>query len=145
MTLSETWPQRHHLISGRLRIRRSQLGLTQKQVVARLARIGVQTSNRALSGFEHGSGVDQGRLPELAVALDCTVTYLLGLTDNPANWVPDSAGTIPGETPPNRRPGGGPGPIESRPAEPPVDRTKDHCWILGLDVPDRLPGRPAGP
>jgi hypothetical protein len=39
--------------------------------------------------MEHGQGIDVGRLPELAVALDCTVTFLLGLTSDPTRWVPD--------------------------------------------------------
>jgi transcriptional regulator with XRE-family HTH domain len=79
---------RHLLITQRLRERRDDLGLTQKQIVTRLARCGLQTTNRALSSLEHGSGLDVAKLPELAIALDCTVTYLLGLTDNPHSWLP---------------------------------------------------------
>lgn len=80
---------RQLLITQRLRDRRCDLGLTQKQVVTRLARCGVWTTNRALSSLEHGAGVDVARLPELARALDCTVTYLIGLTDDPHRWEPD--------------------------------------------------------
>ncbi|HEV2886520.1 MAG TPA: helix-turn-helix transcriptional regulator [Jatrophihabitans sp.] len=84
---------RHLLITQRLRERRDDLGLTQKQIVTRLARCGLQTTNRALSSLEHGSGLDVAKLPELAIALDCTVTYLLGLTDDPHSWLPaESAG-----------------------------------------------------
>jgi transcriptional regulator with XRE-family HTH domain len=79
---------RHLLITQRLRERRDDLGLTQKQIVTRLARCGLQTTNRALSSLEHGSGLDVAKLPELAIALDCTVTYLLGLTDDPHSWLP---------------------------------------------------------
>lgn len=79
---------RHLQITQRLRQRRDDLGLTQKQIVTRLARCGLQTTNRALSSLEHGSGLDVAKLPELATALDCTVTYLLGLTDDPHSWQP---------------------------------------------------------
>src|ERR1700712_1190705 len=79
---------RHLLITQRLRQRRDDLGLTQKQIVTRLARCGLLTTNRALSSLEHGSGLDVAKLPELATALDCTVTYLLGLTDDPHSWQP---------------------------------------------------------
>ncbi|GAB2570752.1 helix-turn-helix domain-containing protein [Kribbella endophytica] len=105
---------RHLIVTHRLRTRRMQLGLTQKQVVTRLARRGIRTTNKTLSSFEHGAGVDVVRLPELAAALDCTVTYLLGLTEHPAHWEPDH--------------------------HPPVRRTPDTTtpsWILGPDIPNR--------
>lgn len=85
----ESWSGRQLLITQRLRDRRADLGLTQKQVVTRLARCGVRTTNRALSSLEHGAGVDVAKLPELAAALDCTVTYLVGLTNDPQCWEPD--------------------------------------------------------
>jgi transcriptional regulator with XRE-family HTH domain len=85
----QPWTGRHLLVTQRLRHRRDELGLTQKQVVTRLARVGVITTNRALSSLEHGSGLDVAKLPELAHVLDCTVTYLVGLTDDPHSWVPD--------------------------------------------------------
>ena len=85
---------RHLVVSERLRIRRRMLHLTQKEVVARLRRLGVATTNKSLSSLEHGAGLDVGKLPELARALDCTLTYLVGLTDDPARWEPDS-GTWP--------------------------------------------------
>ena len=69
--------------------RRRELGLTQKEVVARLRRIGVVTTNKALSSLEHGAGLDVCKLPELARALDCSLTYLVGLTEDPASWEPD--------------------------------------------------------
>lgn len=71
--------------------RRHELGLTQRDVVERLEILGLATSNRTLSAMEHGQGLDVGRLPELAIALDCTVTYLLGLTADPTRWAPDDA------------------------------------------------------
>ncbi|GAA3587034.1 hypothetical protein GCM10022235_67230 [Kribbella ginsengisoli] len=107
---------RHLILTHRLRARRVELGLTQKQVVTRLARRGIRTTNKTLSSFEHGAGVDVVRLPELAAALDCTVTYLLGLTEDPTQWSPDHP------TPLLR-------PIPATPAT--------GNWILGPDVPTR--------
>jgi hypothetical protein len=74
------------------------LGLTQQDVVDRLADMGVAATNRSLSAMEHGQGLDVGRIPELAAALECTVTYLLGLTMDPHRWEPD-------EEPAQPRPG----------------------------------------
>lgn len=81
--------RRHLEVSQRLRERRRMLGLTQKQVTSRLGRLGIASSNKSLSSLEHGAGLDVARLPELAAALDCTVTWLLGLTDDPHGWEPD--------------------------------------------------------
>jgi transcriptional regulator with XRE-family HTH domain len=86
---TELGARRHLVVSQRLRERRRALGLTQKQVITRLARLGVTSSNKALSSLEHGSGIDVAKLPELAAALDCTVTWLLGLTEEPTSWEPD--------------------------------------------------------
>jgi transcriptional regulator with XRE-family HTH domain len=88
-TYDELGAHRHLLISERLRLRRRELGLTQKEVVARLRRMGVVTTNKALSSLEHGAGLDVCKLPEIAHALDCSLTYLVGLTDDPAAWEPD--------------------------------------------------------
>lgn len=82
---------RHLVVSERLRERRRALGLTQKEVVARLRRLGVATTNKALSSLEHGAGLDVAKLPELACALECTLTYLVGLTEDHASWTPDRA------------------------------------------------------
>jgi transcriptional regulator with XRE-family HTH domain len=101
--------------------RRHVLGLTQCDVVERLIALGVAATNRTLSAMEHGQGVDVGRLPELAVALDCTVTYLLGLTEDPRRWVPDDV-SVPVTIDITR----------------PLDSSNDHpSWILGPDIPDR--------
>lgn len=70
-------------------MRRRELGLTQKEVVARLRRIGVHTTNKAVSSLEHGAGLDVSKLPEIARALDCSLTWLVGLTDDPHAWQPD--------------------------------------------------------
>jgi transcriptional regulator with XRE-family HTH domain len=111
---------RHLILTHRLRARRLELGLTQKQVVTRLARRGIRTTNKTLSSFEHGAGVDVIRLPELAAALDCTVTYLLGLTEDPSQWNPDQ-----------------PSPLVRPSAATPVTGN----WILGPDVPARTAHR----
>lgn len=86
---SPSTPDRFLVLTSRLRDRRRSLGLTQQEVVRRLETLGVMTTNKALSSLEHGAGIDAGKLPEFAAALDCTVTYLLGLTDDPASWQPD--------------------------------------------------------
>jgi transcriptional regulator with XRE-family HTH domain len=86
----ELGSHRHLVVSERLRLRRRQLGLTQKEVVARMRRLGVGTTNKALSSLEHGAGLDVCKLPELAQALECTLTYLVGLTADPARWEPDA-------------------------------------------------------
>ncbi|WP_185443262.1 helix-turn-helix domain-containing protein [Kribbella qitaiheensis] len=117
----DLYVDRHLIVSHRLRIRRLQLGLTQKQVVTRLGRRGIRTTNKTLSSFEHGAGVDVVRLPELAAALDCTVTYLLGLTEEPTHWEPDHLNAHRSTT--------------QRPA------IATGNWILGPDVPARAPQR----
>ncbi len=107
---------RHMIITQRLRERRDDLGLTQKQIVTRLAKCGLQTTNRALSSLEHGAGLDVAKLPELAIALDCTVTYLIGLTEDPHSWVPDPI--TPALAGP-RLPAAAPAPPPSAPAPSP--------------------------
>lgn len=86
--------QRHWVCALQITERRHQLGLTQRDVVDRLDTLGIAATNRTLSAMEHGQGMDVGRLPELAIALECTVTYLLGLTSDPSRWEPDS-GALP--------------------------------------------------
>jgi transcriptional regulator with XRE-family HTH domain len=110
------------LCARRIGERRRQLGLTQCDVVERLKTQGLAATNRTLSAMEHGQGVDVGRLPELAVALDCTVSYLLGLTTEPTRWAPDDLDIASGESVNAARPG------SSR---------RRASWILGPDVPDR--------
>ena len=110
---------RHWVCAQRLRERRLALGLTQREVADRLADLGTRTSNRALSAMENGRGLDLGMLPELAGSLDCSVTYLLGLTSDPREW----------------RPGDHPAPQPS-----PISTTRTPArmasgGILGPDVP----------
>src|SRR2546430_1214027 len=80
--------ERHWVCAQRLRTRRLALGLTQLDVVARLQQRGFSTTSRGVSALENGRGLDLGLLPELAAVLDCTVTYLLGLTLDPWAWHP---------------------------------------------------------
>jgi transcriptional regulator with XRE-family HTH domain len=111
--------ERHWTCARRMSERRHELGLTQSDVVDRLSVLGAVATNRTLSAMEHGQGVDVGRLPELAVALDCSVTYLLGLTEDPGRWAPDDLAvpvTIDITAP-----------VHGPPAS----------WILGPDIPDR--------
>lgn len=120
--------ERHWVCARRIIARRHELGLTQWDVVERLTALGVTGTNRTLSSMERGQGLDIGRLPELAVALDCTVTYLLGLTEDPSHWTPDDRSvevtidvTAPLSSPPF------------------ADSSRFHehpSWILGPDVPD---------
>jgi transcriptional regulator with XRE-family HTH domain len=118
------------MITLRLRERRCELGLTQKQVVTRLSRVGVHTTNRALSSLEHGTGVDAAKLPELAMALDCTVTYLFGLTDDPHQWEPDQGQVIDLTDRSIRR--------DIAPPRRSDEVTQVRpSWILGAQVPDR--------
>ena len=129
-------PDRHLVVTSRLRDRRHALGLTQKQVVTRLASLGVSCTNKSLSSLEHGTGVDVSKLPELAAALDCTVTYLLGLTDDPSSWEPASAITWRRRGRPDRsasttRRG------SRTTATASVGDDERHGWILGPYVPER--------
>jgi len=116
---------RHLVVSERLRRRRRELGLTQMDVVVRLQRLGLNTTNKTVSSIERGAGVDVAKLPEIANALECTITYLVGLTDNPSRWEPDDvAPTRPEATrPPEQR------------ANP---RESERPWILG---PLEMPGK----
>jgi hypothetical protein len=123
----ENWPRRQLLITHRLRQRRAELRLTQEQVVTRLWRAGLRTTNRAVSSLEHGAGIDVAKLPELAAALDCTVTYLVGLTEDPHRWEPDDPrGAQP------QLVSGGPATLAAQPS------TSARSLILGVDIPDRV-------
>lgn len=142
----QPWTGRHIMVTQRLRHRRDELGLTQKQIVTRLGRLGVLTTNRALSSLEHGAGLDVAKLPEMAHVLECTITYLVGLTDNPHSWQPDPEVAVlhPDETPhthtnraPHAHPNLGPHTHEDI-VEPPPPRSS--C-ILGSEFPDRTTRR----
>ena len=118
---------RHLLVSERLRLRRRQLGLTQKEVVARLRRLGVDTTNKSLSSLEHGAGLDVCKLPELARALDCTLTYLVGLSADPLSWQPDEGiWPLPERAPERVDTASEPAPTPSG-----TDERTGGPWILG--------------
>ena len=120
-TAHEQNRERHWMCARRLSERRHDLSLTQCEVVERLNALGVVATNRTLSAMENGQGVDVGRLPELAVALDCTITYLLGLTNNPRHWAPDDAATrLDGAANSTSSPAG----------------RRRQSWILGPDIPE---------
>jgi len=89
----QTVAQRNLTCAIRIRERRRELGLTQAEIVERVDRLGSRLSNQALSAIENGRRLAVGRLPDLAAALDCTVTYLLGLATDPHRWTPDEPGT----------------------------------------------------
>jgi transcriptional regulator with XRE-family HTH domain len=140
IAFNEASSTRQLLITQRLRERRCELGLTQKQVVTRLARCGLRTTNRALSSLEHGAGIEVAKLAALAVALDCSVTYLIGLTDDPHRWEPDHQPVAQPGRPPVAQP-------VATSRGPEVPR---RSLILGVDVPDRdfragFNGRPRTP
>ena len=133
----ELGAHRHLGVSERLRLRRRELGLTQKEVVSRLRRIGVVTTNKALSSLEHGAGLDVGKLPEIARALECSLTWLVGLTDDPASWEPDF------EHWPGRRRGTRTSVPPISPVPPPAqvpDRSLDRAatWASATGVPPIL-------
>ncbi len=119
--------ERHWICAQRLRERRLALGLTQREVADRLCAQGTMTTNRALSAMENGRSLDLGLLPELALSLACSVTYLLGLASDPTDWHPDDD--------------------DDRPSQ--MDRQSERVpGILGPDVPmgfvSRARRRPAG-
>jgi transcriptional regulator with XRE-family HTH domain len=137
----QTVAQQNLTCAIRIRERRRQLGLTQAEVVRRAGGHGSRLSNQALSAIENGRRLDVGRLPDLASALDCTVTYLLGLTADPRRWEPDDAVPASSAATPSarpaapshqpRQPGQALQPVQSgQPGQP------RHGWILGPDVPD---------
>jgi transcriptional regulator with XRE-family HTH domain len=119
--------ERHWILAQRLRERRRELKLTQLDVVSKLHGQGAELTNRALSAMENGRGLDLGWLPELAIALDCTVSYLLGLTTDPNSWTPDRVASTE--------------PAPTTAADPPAPRCS---WILGPNPPD-VPSRRARP
>ena len=125
MTGYLTVAQRNLTCAIRIRERRKELGLTQADVVERVSRHGSRLSNQALSAIENGRRLAVGRLPDLAEALGCTVTYLLGLTAEPSRWHPD-----------------GPPPVRTPAAEPGRRNPSRHSWILGPDIPAVTPRRP---
>ncbi len=148
MTYDDVTRERHWTCARRLRERRRTLALTQVDIVDRLRRRGAQTTNRALSSMENGRGLDLGLLPDLAGALDCSVTYLLGLTEDPHAWLPDEPIRAERAAQPDTQPdahsdtqldGQPAARPEPQPAASAVSNGSAGSWILGPDVPDTRP------
>ena len=89
-----TGPDDGWLVAWRIRNRRVDLQLRQEDVRARLSEVlGQKVSQSTLSRLEAGkSDVAKGTmwLRALSEALDCSVTFLVGLTDDPDRWEPDA-------------------------------------------------------
>jgi len=150
----QTVARRNLTCAIRIRERRRELGLTQAEVVARVERHGSRLSNQALSAIENGRRLAVGRLPDLAAALECTVTYLIGLTTDPLRWTPDepepqAAPAPSADAQDNALSASSRSSRSSRSSHPqdvhrassrrpaPVSVTPPHRnWILGPDVPD---------
>jgi transcriptional regulator with XRE-family HTH domain len=86
---SDRTAERQWICARRIRERRRQLDLTQADLADLLAGRGLLLTNRTVSAMENGRRLDLGKLPDLAAVLTCSVTYLLGLTRDPARWEPD--------------------------------------------------------
>jgi transcriptional regulator with XRE-family HTH domain len=99
--------------SARLAERRHELGRTQAELATDLTRRGLPSTNRTVSRVEQGQIIDACHLPVYAEVLDCTVTYLVGLTADPHRWTPDD---VP------------------EPREPQADAPQHQVWILGPDL-----------
>jgi transcriptional regulator with XRE-family HTH domain len=121
----QTVAQRNLTCAIRIRERRRELRLTQAEVVDLVNEHGSRLSGQALSAIENGRRLAVGRLPDLAAALQCTISYLLGLTADPHGWEPDDAGP--------------PAPVT--PATADRGASPRRGWILGPDVPDTVPPR----
>jgi DNA-binding XRE family transcriptional regulator len=148
----QTVAQRNLTCAIRIRERRRQLGLTQAELVDRVNEHGSRLSSQALSAIENGRRLAVGRLPDLAAALECTVSFLLGLAADPHCWEPDDAGP-----PALLSPAGPPAPVSRADRSVPASRTAAAApgrgssdgaanqsasprrgWILGPDVPDAV-------
>jgi transcriptional regulator with XRE-family HTH domain len=134
----QTVAQQNLTCAIRIRERRKDLGLTQAEVVERVSRHGSRLSNQALSAIENGRRLAVGRLPDLAFALDCTVTYLIGLTADPHRWQPDGPDAAESSTAPDtpkRSPAPDVPPRAPGPAVRDLVSQSRRNWILGPDVP----------
>ena len=123
MAAYQTVAQRNLTCAIRIRERRRQLGLTQAELVDRVNGYGSRLSSQALSAIENGRRLAVGRLPDLAAALQCTVSYLLGLTADPDRWEPDDAGPAPSAQPERPRHDPPQQPSRTAPSRPAPSRT----------------------
>lgn len=76
------------LVGDRIRKRRQGMGLTQEEMATLLSRVDLRITRATVSNLERGQGLDIGKLHALALALECTVSYLLRYTDDPTSWEP---------------------------------------------------------
>ena len=154
----QTVAQRNLTCAIRIRERRRQVGLTQTELVDLVNEHGSRLSSQGLSAIENGRRLAVGRLPDLAAALQCTVSYLLGLTADPYRWEPDDASApalISRAAPPAAASRAAPpvpasrtaGPVSTPAGQAPANGAANqgafprHGWILGPDVPDAVPPR----
>jgi transcriptional regulator with XRE-family HTH domain len=154
----QTVAQRNLTCAIRIRERRRQVGLTQTELVDLVNEHSSRLSSQGLSAIENGRRLAVGRLPDLAAALQCTVSYLLGLTSDPYRWEPDDASTpalINSAAPPAPASRAAPpvpasrtaGPVSTSAGQAPSNGAANqsasprHGWILGPDVPDAVPPR----
>jgi len=80
---------RQLLVATRILRRRRALGLTQQACADLLANYGYEITDGTWSNLEKGIGLDVGKLVAVALALEASTTYLLGLTETPERWEPD--------------------------------------------------------
>lgn len=76
------------LFGDRLKERRKKCGLLQKELAEK-----VGISNRNISSYEHNDREpDYAILVKIAIALDCSTDYLLGIVDEPNRFTGDVDG-----------------------------------------------------
>ena len=76
-------------LAQRLYLRRTELGLRQEDLVQRLGQQGLAITPGAISNWERTGSMDLPKLLALCGALECSLSYLVGLTKDPARWEPD--------------------------------------------------------
>lgn len=81
--------ERRQLVARRIHDRRIQLGLHPSKNLREGSSNGDTPTDPELTGPERSAGLTAAALPELAAALECTTTFLVGLTDDPMKWSPD--------------------------------------------------------
>lgn len=80
---------RSRIVGDRLGERRAELGWSQVTLAEKVTDRGLRMTQATVSRAESGAGVDEVELIFFHLVLRCTITYLLGLTDDPKKWTPD--------------------------------------------------------
>ena len=81
---------RHYVIGRRIAERRQELGLSQTGLAQLLQeRTGLIYTGVSIGNMEAGKQLDPAKVMALAIALDCSLTYIHGWTDDPQKWEPD--------------------------------------------------------